>query len=250
MQQIHYLRAVARFGQATITTRAPDTTGTLGRSGVPEMSAQTLQVKHQLSIFQRALRETLPEESGDATLKTTAIAALLKLAPLVFVQPDDLRQARWADVDLDAGEWRFSTSKTGKTHIVPLAVQAVDILRGLQPLTGHGEFVFPSARNPECPMSDVEMKLNLQRMGFDDTSIYDFRKMARTVLGEKAFGIPLDCIKLQLGRPVVLDMSERVYSPEKCDPTYRLDERKVMMQTWADWLDSLCGGENAEVMVA
>jgi len=209
-----------------------------------------------LSIFQRALRETLPDqplsnvEPGDATLKTAVIAALLKFGQLVFVQPDDLRHACWADVDLDAGQWKFTTSNTGKTQVVPLAVQALDILRELQPLSGNEEFIFPSTRRQNCPMSEMELHLALLRLGFGGPKLYDFLRMARTVLGEKAFGIPLDCIKLQLGHPVVLDMSERVYSPEKCDPTYRLDERKVMMQTWADWLDNLCSGENAEVMVA
>lgn len=80
---------------------------------------------------------------------TLPVRCALRLAPLVFVRPGELRHAEWADIDLDAAEWRYTVSKTGTQHIVPLAHQAVEILRELQPLTERGRYVFPSARNPE-----------------------------------------------------------------------------------------------------
>jgi len=98
------------------------------------MSVTALQ--RELSVFQRALLEKLPEqERSGAESRAAIIAALLKLAPLVFARPSDLRRARWANIDLEKAEWRFTADKTGKPHIVLLAAQVVDILRGLHPLT-------------------------------------------------------------------------------------------------------------------
>ena len=91
------------------------------------------------------------------TYEGTLIArCALRLAPLVFVRPGELRHAKWAGIDLDAAEWRYTVSKTNTRHIVPLSYQAVEILRELHPLTGRGRYVFPSARNPKGnrPMSD------------------------------------------------------------------------------------------------
>src|SRR3546814_2599228 len=85
---------------------------------------------------------------------TPVVMAALKLAPLVFARPGELRRARWADIDLGAGEWRYVATKTATQHIVPLATQAVEILRELQPLTGRGEFVFPGIRDRKRPLRD------------------------------------------------------------------------------------------------
>jgi len=85
---------------------------------------------------------------------TPVVAAALKLAPMLFVRPGELRSAKWADIDLDNGEWKFTASKTKTPHLVPLAPQAVAIFRELQPLTGRGPYVFPSARSNQRPMSD------------------------------------------------------------------------------------------------
>jgi len=110
---------------------------------------------------------------------TPQVVAALKLAPMVFVRPGELRRARWADIDLDTAEWRFMASKTGQPHIVPLATQAVNILRELQPLTGRGEFVFPSARGRGRPMSEAAVLAALRRMGFDgDTMTGELSSMS------------------------------------------------------------------------
>ena len=93
----------------------------------------------------------------------------LRLAPLVFVRPGELRHAEWADIDLDAAEWRYTVSKTNTQHIVPLSRQAVEILQELHPLTGRGQYVFPSARNPkgDRPMSDNAILSAMRRMGIE-----------------------------------------------------------------------------------
>lgn len=170
---------------------------------------------------------------------TPAVSAALKLAPLVFVRPGELRQARWADIDLDAGEWRFAASKTGQPHIVPLATQAVAILRELQPLTGRGEYVFPSARGKGRPMSEAAVTAALRRMGFDGDTMtgHGFRAMARTVLDE-VLGFRPDYIEHQLAHSV-RDPLGRAYNR-----TQHLAERRKMMQAWADYLDSLREGGN------
>lgn len=168
-----------------------------------------------------------------------ATMAALKLAPLVFVRPGELRQARWADIDLDAGAWQFIASKTKTPHLVPLSVQAVAILRDLHPLTGQGEFVFPSVRSMRRPMSENTITAALRAMGFDGGTMtaHGFRAMARTILDER-LGFRPDYIEHQLAH-AVRDPLGRAYNR-----TAHLAERRKMMQAWADYLDSLRDGAN------
>jgi integrase len=165
---------------------------------------------------------------------TPAVEAALKLAPLVFVRPGELRRARWADIDLEAGEWRFTASKTGQPHIVPLCSQAVAILTTLHPLTCRGEFVFPSVRGRGRPMSENTVNAALRRLGFDSDTMtgHGFRAMARTVLDE-VLGFRPDFIEHQLAH-AVRDPNGRAYNR-----TAHLTERRKMMQAWADYLDAL-----------
>ncbi|MGZ8165085.1 MAG: tyrosine-type recombinase/integrase, partial [Methylobacter sp.] len=110
----------------------------------------------------------------------------LKLAPLVFVRPGELRAAEWQHIDLESKEWRYLVSKTDVQHIVPLSTQSVNILKELQPLTGHGRFVFPSERTPSGDRCMSENTLNgaLKRLGYgkDVMTCHGFRAMARTIL--------------------------------------------------------------------
>jgi len=165
---------------------------------------------------------------------TPQIAAALKLAPLVFVRPGELRRAKWADIDLDNAQWRFITSKTGQAHIVPLATQAVAILRELQPITGHGEYVFPNIRAPQRPISDAALVAALRLIGFDShtMTVHGFRAMARTLLDE-VLGFRPDYIEHQLAH-MVRDPLGRAYNR-----TQHLAERTRMMQVWADYLEQL-----------
>lgn len=165
---------------------------------------------------------------------TPVVMAALKLAPLFFVRPGELRRARWADVDLDAAEWRYTASKTGTPHIVPLASQALDILRELKRLTGQGEYVFPGVRGKDRPMSENTVTAALRRMGFDGDTMtgHGFRAMARTILDEVLHFRP-DYIEHQLAH-AVRDPNGRAYNR-----TAHLPERRKMMQAWADYLDGL-----------
>lgn len=162
------------------------------------------------------------------------VRSALRLAPLLFVRPGELRSARWADIDLEAGEWRFTASKTGQPHIVPLARQAVAILRELHPLTGRRDLVFPGARSPSRPMSENTVNVALRSLGIEreTTSGHGFRAMARTVL-EEHLRFPAHLIEAQLAH-TVRDANGRAYNR-----TTHLEERRSMMQTWADYLDAL-----------
>lgn len=162
------------------------------------------------------------------------VMGALRLAPLVFVRPGELRSARWEDIDLDACEWRFVATKTKQAHIVPLASQAVSLLRELRPLTGRGVHVFPSVRGKGRPMSENTVNAALRRLGYDSDTMtgHGFRAMARTVLDE-VLGFRPDYIEHQLAH-AVRDPNGRAYNR-----TAHLVERRKMMQAWADYLDSL-----------
>ncbi|MGH6794738.1 MAG: tyrosine-type recombinase/integrase [Methylocella sp.] len=150
------------------------------------------------------------------------------------MRPGELRKAEWADIDLDAAEWRYTVTKTKTPHIVPLSRQAVEILRGLHPLTGLGRFVFPGARSDGRPMSDNAVLAALRRMGVgkDEMSGHGFRAVARTILDE-VLGVRPDFIEYQLAH-AVRDPNGRAYNR-----TAHLPERRKMMQQWADYLDKL-----------
>jgi len=162
------------------------------------------------------------------------VVAALKLAPLFFVRPGELRAARWADVDLEAAEWRYTATKTGTPHVVPLASQAVEILHDLKPLTGRGEYVFPSERGRDRAISNNTINAALRRLGYgtDQMTGHGFRAMARTVLDE-VLGFRPDFIEHQLAH-AVRDPLGRAYNR-----TAHLPERRKMMQAWADYLDGL-----------
>jgi integrase len=172
---------------------------------------------------------------------TLTVACALRLAPLVFVRPGELRKALWTDIDLDAAEWRYHVTKTDSDHIVPLAKQSVAILRELHALTGTGTYVFPGARTNGRPMSDNAILAAMRRMGIgkDEMSGHGFRAMARTILDE-VLGVRIDLIEHQLAH-AVKDPNGRAYNR-----TAHLPERRKMMQQWADYLDKLKAG--AEVI--
>jgi integrase len=172
---------------------------------------------------------------------TLPVICALRLAPLVFVRPGELRKAEWSTIDLDAAEWRYQVTKTDTAHIVPLSSQAVSILRELHALTGGGRYVFPGARTNSRPMSDNAILAALRRMGIgkEEMSGHGFRAMARTIMDE-VLGIRPDFIEHQLAH-AVKDPNGRAYNR-----TAHLPERRKMMQQWADYLDKLKAG--AEVV--
>lgn len=177
----------------------------------------------------------------DAYQGTPIVRAALRLAPLTFVRPGELRKALWSEIDLDAAEWRIPAErmKARQAHIVPLSEQAVAILKELQPLTGRYEYVFPSARSVHRPMSDNAVLAAMRRSGIDKEEMcgHGFRAMARTILDE-VLGYRVDWIEHQLAH-AVKDANGRAYNR-----TSHLKDRKKMMQGWADYLDSLKSGSN------
>ena len=168
----------------------------------------------------------------------TALA--LKLAPLVFVRPGELRAAEWTEFDLLAAEWRIpgARMKMGDPHIVPLSRQALAILRELEPLARGGRYLFPSLRTRDRPMSNNTINAALRRLGYtsQEQTGHGFRTMASTLLNEQGF--PPDVIELQLAH------SERNKVRAAYNKAQRLSERRKMMQAWADYLDGLRAGAN------
>lgn len=166
----------------------------------------------------------------------TALA--LKLAPLVFVRPGELRAAEWSEFDLPNAEWRIpgTRMKMGEPHVVPLARQALAILRELQPFARGGRYLFASLRTRDRPMSNNTINAALRRLGYsgEEQTAHGFRSMASTLLNEQGF--PPDVIELQLAH------AERNKVRAAYNKAQRLAERRKMMQAWADYLDGLRAG--------
>lgn len=170
------------------------------------------------------------------------VKCALRLAPLVFVRPGELRTAQWADVDFDGAEWSYYVTKTKTYHAVPLCTQALAILRELHPLTGRGQYVFPGARDRNKPMSGGAIGMALRRAGYstqEEHTGHGFRAMARTILHEE-LEFDRDVIEHQLAHRVP-DALGNAYNRTKF-----IKQRREMMQLWADYLDKLKAG--AEVI--
>jgi len=161
------------------------------------------------------------------------VACAMRLLPLMFCRPGELRHMRWSEVDFEKAEWKFIASKTKVEHLVPLSRQALFLLKELHPLTGRGEYVF--AGRPGKPISDAAINAALRRMGFDtqnEITGHGWRAVARTLLAEN-LGFRPEVIEHQLAHAVP-DALGRAYNR-----TRYLDERKKMMQEWADYLEKL-----------
>jgi integrase len=167
------------------------------------------------------------------------VQCALRLAPLVFVRPGELRQAEWLEMDLNEASWNIPAEKMKmkQPHLVPLSNQALKILKELQPLTCASRYVFPSARSLSRPMSNNAILAALRRMGFskDEMTGHGFRAMARTILDE-VLQVRPDFIEHQLAH-AVRDPNGRAYNR-----TAHLEERRKMMQLWANYLDGLKAG--------
>ncbi|EEA02493.1 integrase family protein [Burkholderia sp. H160] len=171
----------------------------------------------------------------DGFAGTFPVLCALRLAPLLFVRPGELRQAEWSQFDLDKGEWRYLVTKTETEHLVPLSTQSIAILRELYALTRAGRYVFPGARDRKRPMSEATINAALRRLGYDtrtDITGHGFRAMARTILHEELDQKP-EVIEHQLAHTVP-DNLGTAYNRTKF-----IKERRVMMQKWADYLDRL-----------
>ena len=197
--------------------------------------------KHLASI-------TDPQEVGallraiDAYKGEWITRCALRLAPLVFVRPGELRHARWSEIDFDKAEWRIPAArmKMRVQHIVPLSTQAIAVLRDLEQLTGKFDYAFPGTRSRERPMSDNTVTAALRRMGYsgDDMTGHGFRSMASTLLNEQGWN--RDAIERQLAH------GERDAVRAAYNYAQHLPERREMMQAWADFLDQLKAGKPAD----
>ena len=167
------------------------------------------------------------------------VRCALKLAPMLFVRPGELRRAEWAEIDLDGAVWSIPAAKMKmkEPHIVPLCHQAVEILTELKELTGASRYVFPSTRSFTKPMSENTVNAAIRYLGYDRETMtgHGFRAMARTILDEVLHVNPY-VIEAQLAHKVP-DPLGRAYNR-----TTHLPERQKMMQQWADYLDGLKAG--------
>jgi len=231
-------------------------TGRAERDPTPDLrgALPAIQKQHYAAI-------TDPEEVGallraiDGYKGGFVTLCALKLAPLFFLRPGELRQAEWGEIDLEKAEWNIpierlklkTTEKVrrqGEFHLVPLAEQAVDTLRDLHAMTGSGKYVFPSTRTDTRPMSDNTVNAALRRLGYDtkkQMTGHGFRAMARTILDEVLHVRP-EIVEHQLAH-AVRDPLGRAYNR-----TTHLPERRKMMQSWADYLDGLREGKADKVV--
>ena len=226
-------RAKQRCGQilryAIATGRAEqDVSAFLQGALAPVASSHHAAITEPAQVGQ--LLQAISGYSGDAV---TGYA--LKLSPLLFVRPGELRLARWSEFDLDSSEWRIpgERMKMRQLHIVPLARQALELLRELQAISGGNEFVFSSLRSRRRPMSNNTVNAALRRLGYsrEEMTGHGFRTLASTLLNEQ--GWHPDLIELQLAHV------ERNKVRAAYNRAQRLPERRKMMQAWADFLDKL-----------
>ena len=212
-------------------------TGRADRNPAEDLKGALSPVK---TIHRAAIIE--PKEVGnllraiDSYQGTFVVQCALKFAPLVFVRPGELRHAEWSEINFENAEWNIPASKMKmkEAHLVPLSRQAIEILKKLHTLTGSGRYLFPSERTPQRPMSENAILVALRIMGYpkEEMSGHGFRAMARTILDE-VLQVRPDFIEHQLAH-AVRDPNGRAYNR-----TAHLNERRKMMQTWADYLDGL-----------
>lgn len=235
LESAHRIRTIASmvFRYAVATGRAERDPAADLRGALPP-----IKVTHHPALTEpkdvAALLKAIDGYEGHYVTKCA-----LRLAPLFFVRPGELRHAEWTEVDLENASWNIPAKKMKmkQAHIVPLCQQAVEILSGLKEYSGTSRYVFPSGRSFLRPMSENTLNAALRYMGFDKDTMtaHGFRAMARTILDE-VLHIRPDYIEHQLAH-AVRDPNGRAYNR-----TAHLDERRKMMQQWADYLDDLKAG--------
>jgi integrase len=229
---------IMRFGVATEAVErdvTPDLKGAL--AVIPRKNHAAITEPRALGVLLRSI---------DGYQGHIVVVSALKLAPLLFVRPGELRAAEWCEIDPDAAEWRIPAAKMKMRaeHMVPLATQAVSILRELFRSTGHATFVFPSFRTDKECMSENAVNAALRGMGYPKEVMtgHGFRATARTIMDE-VLEERVDLIEHQLAHRVI-DPNGRAYNR-----TSHLPARRAMMQRWADYLDLLRSGANADVVI-
>ena len=242
------LRRIEARGANDIAHRARQTAGQVFRFAVATGRAERDpsadlkgalkpkgQKKHHAAI-------TDPQELGRLLLAidgfegTPTVKTALMLSPLLFQRPGEIRAMEWTEINWEESRWELPAEKMkmGQRHIVPLCQQAIAALNEIQPLTGRGRYVFPSARGASRCLSENAVRVALRTLGFDNDTMtpHGFRATARTILDE-VLGYRVDWIEHQLAH-AVKDANGRAYNR-----TSHLKDRAAMMQGWADYLDNL-----------
>ena len=258
---LEMLRRVEARGAIETAHRIKDACGQVFRYGVAtgackrnpaadlKDAMQPVQTRHHAAIVDpvqvgKLLRDLRGYEGHAVT------RAALELSALLLLRPGELRHMEWAWVDLGAAmltlppevmKRKKADKADGPPHLVPLALQAVELLTELQRLTGAGRFVFPALTSAQRCMSENTVRSALRRLGYgnDDMTAHGFRATARTMIAER-LSIDPEVIEAQLAHAVA-DALGRAYNR-----TQYLGQRKTMMQAWADYLDKLRQG--AEVV--
>lgn len=251
------LRAIEKRGTHETARRLRSTIGTVFRFAIATTRAEndpkfalkgaliTPKVKHRAAVTDPqaigALLRAMDDFEGQATTH-----AALKLMAILFPRPGELRMAEWSEFDLDQAVWTIPASRTKmrRSHRIPLARQAVTILRDLQAITGAGKLVFPCVRTTSRPISENTLNAALRRLGYgkDEATAHGFRATASTVLNQSLLWHP-DVIERQLAHVEANDV-RRAY-----DRGEHWDERVKMMDWWADHLDALREGGKVIPMV-
>ncbi|MFT6491126.1 MAG: integrase [Porticoccus sp.] len=246
-QLLAALRRIESRGAVETAYRAKQTAGQIFRYAVATGRAErdpSHDLKGALAIHKKKHLAAItdPKEVGkllmaiDQYIGTPTVKAALQLSPLLFQRPGEIRQMEWAEIDWDKEQWELPAEKMkmGQPHIVPLSKQSLDILQDIQRLNGNRRYVFPSARGASRPLSENGVRTALRTMGYDNDTMtpHGFRAMARTILDE-VLGFRPDHIEHQLAH-AVRDPNGRAYNRTK-----HLDQRRKMMQSWADYLNSL-----------
>jgi integrase len=232
LESAHRIRTICGqvFRYAVATGRAERDPASDLRGALPQP-----QEKHMAAITEPAkVAELL--RAIDGYQGGFVVRSALQFAPLVFVRPGELRHAEWSEIDFENTEWNLPAGKMKmkEPHLVPLSQQAIEILTEVKKITGESRYVFPSGRSFDRPLSNNAILAALRRMGYskDEMSGHGFRAMARTILDE-VLKVRPDYIEHQLAH-AVRDPNGRAYNR-----TAHLDERRKMMQKWADYLDGL-----------
>jgi integrase len=232
LESAHRIRTICGqvFRYAVATGRAERDISVDLKGALPQP-----QEKHRAAITEPVevakLLRAIDDYSGSFVVRCA-----LRIAPLVFVRPGELRHMEWTELDFENAQWNIPAGKMKmkEPHLVPLSKQAIEILKELQSLTGTSRYCFPSGRSFDRALSDNAILSALRRMGYakDEMSGHGFRAMARTILDE-VLQVRPDFIEHQLAH-AVRDPNGRAYNR-----TAHLVERRKMMQMWADYLDDL-----------
>ena len=198
---------------------------------------------------------TTKEDAGELMRRideyqgTAVVRAALVFSALTFCRPGPIRHAEWEEIDFSGEQWIIPAAKMKMTkemklrkdpHIVPLARQTVEVLQKVQHFTGRGMYIFPNPRNKNLPMSENAVNVAIRRMGYtkEQMTAHGFRAMASTLLNEA--GYRLDVIEAQLAHTSA-DKIRAIYNRAQY-----MDERRKLMQDWADMLDAMRSAAVAE----